>query len=629
MRYFVLLLDLDGAPITDSAMQAYESLPIRRGLTFRWLRAGAGMLLDCGDELRDGTPIASHGKWTVVGDVRLDNRETVAQWAGCPRERCGDLSLLAQLFACHGIGYADQLIGDFAFIAWNAASRSGFAVRDAMGIRRLYHARAGRVMVFSSRAEALDRSGKYNHRYLAEHVAGCEHSPADTPYDDVSAIPAATIARITRDGITLSEYWSAYDFVDARATERDERSLAEECRDLLATSVRLRVAGNGAATWAQLSGGLDSSSIVSIARWMAERGDTRHPLAGTVTYVDHHGAGADERTYSDAVVKRFGIRNELVVDKGMWHDDGDGPPLTDFPSSVYPLYARERELCRIVRASGGRVLLTGNGGDQLFAGNMFFFADWVVSGHPHRAVREMLHRAAIGRVSFWELAYRNAILPILPAVVRRQLVHVAGRLPGWISPLADRRYRLRDRAPSVASYAGRRGSKYGDAVAASTAATPGVLYLGVLDDSLTLRHPLLYRPLVEFALRLPPELCARPHRRKWILREAMRGILPDIVLSRIGKSTLAGPFSWSLVNQRTLLEPLVADPILAQLGIVEPSLLRAALIAARSAPGRGEQFGGAVHHTLGLEAWLRVRSGRWPDTARKASRKTTFQSALT
>lgn len=629
MRYFVFLFDLDGAPITDSAMQAYESLPIRRGLTFRWLRAGAGMLLDCGDELADDTPVTIHGKWTVVGDVRLDNREAVADWAGCLRERRGDLDLIAQLIVCHGIGYADRLVGDFAFIAWNAASRSGFAMRDSMGIRRLYHARAGRVMAFGSRAEALDRSGNYNVRYLAEYVAGCEHPPVDTPYAEVSAIPAATIARIARGGVTLSEYWSAYDFVDAPATERNEKLLAEECRDLLARSVRLRIVGDRTATWAQLSGGLDSSSIVSITQWMTEHGDTPHPLAGTVTYVDHHGAGADERMYSDAVVKRFGIRNELVVDKGMWHDDGAAPPLIDFPSSVYPLYARERELCRIVRASGGRFLLTGNGGDQLFAGNMFFFADWVASGRLGRAAREMLHRAAIGRVSFWELAYRNAVLPMLPAVIRRQLVHAAGSLPDWISPLADRRYRLRDRAPSVASYAGRRGSKYGDAVAASTAATPEALYLGVLDDSLTLQHPFLYRPLVEFALRLPPLMCVRPHRRKWILREALRGILPDIVLSRIGKSTLAGPFSWSLVNQRTLLEPLATDPILAQLGIVEPSRLGAAFMAARSAPGRGEQLGGAVHHTLGLEAWLRIRSGRWPDTARKTSRKTTFQPALT
>ncbi len=628
MRYFVFLLDLDGAPIADSTMQEYESLPIRRGLTFRWLRAGAGKLLDCGDELRDEAPIATHEKWTLVGDARLDNRDAVARWAGCPHERSGDLALLAQLIACHGIRYADQLIGDFAFVAWNAPSHTAFAVRDAMGVRRLYHARAGSVMAFSSRAEALDRSGNYNLRYLAEHIAGCEHSPTDTPYSDVSAIPAATIARIGQSGMTLSEYWSAYDFVDTPTANRDEKSLAEECRELLAASVCLRISGDGT-TWAQLSGGMDSSSIVSIGQWMAERGESRGPLSGTVTYVDHHGAGADERTFSDAVVERFGIRNELVIDKGMWHDDGDGPPLTDFPSSVYPLYARERELCRIVRASGGRVLLTGNGGDQLFAGNMFFFADWVASGRLGRAAREMLHRAAIGRVSFWELAYRNAVLPILPAVIRRQLVHAAGSLPGWISPLADRRYRLRDRAPSVASYAGRRGSKYGDAVAASMAATPGALYLGVLDDSLTLQHPFLYRPLVEFALRLPPQMCVRPHRRKWILREALRGILPDIVLSRIGKSTLAGPFSWSLVNQRTLLEPLVTDPILAQLGIVEPSRLRAAFMAARSAPGRGEQLGGAVHHTLGLEAWLRIRSGRWPDTARKASRKTTFQPALT
>lgn len=627
MRYFVFLLDLDGAPITDSAMQAYESLPIRRGLTFRWLRAGAGMLLDCGDELGDDIPIASHGKWTVVGDVRLDNREVVAEWAGCPRESRGDLELLARLVACQGIGYADRLTGDFAFIAWNGASRSGFAVRDALGVRRLYHARTGRVIAFGSRAEALDRSGDYNVCYLAEHVAGVEHSPADTPYREVSAIPAATIVRITRSVIAPSEYWSAYDFVGARATKRDERSLVDESRALLATSVRLRTAGDGA-TWAQLSGGMDSSSIVSIAGLMAERGETKAVLSGTVTYVDRHGAGADERRYSDAVVKRFGLRNELVVDKGMWHDDGDRPPVTDLPSSVYPLYARERELCRIVRASGGRVLLTGNGGDQLFAGNMFFFADWVAGGHPGRAAREMLHRAAIGRVSFWELAYRNAILPILPRTVQHMLIGRREHARKWMLPGGSRLGPVQARTLAEAVHRGRLRSKYGDAIATSVMATPRALHLGVIDESLELRHPFLFRPLVEFALRLPPELCVRPHARKWILREAMRGILPDLITNRIGKGTLAGPSAWSLMQGQGWLAHLLDDPVLAELGIVDPTRLREAVDAARSARGRAEPLSTALHHTLGIEAWLRVRSGRWSNAVRSSNKTKPFQPAF-
>jgi asparagine synthetase B (glutamine-hydrolysing) len=117
--------------------------------------------------------------------------------------------------------------------------------------------------------------------------------------------------------------------------------------------------------------------------------------------------------------------------------------------------------------------------------------------------------------------------------------------------------------------------------------------------------------LVEFALHLPPELCVRPHERKWVLREATRNVLPEFVRTRIGKGVLYGLLTWSTANHGKYLEPLIADPILAQLGVIDAKKLRAAFAASRYERDKSYKLSPDVQYTLAVEAWLQVRSGRW------------------
>ena len=111
----------------------------------------------------------------------------------------------------------------------------------------------------------------------------------------------------------MRRFWSPDDFESDSSSVPSEHEAAEVCRDLLTKSVHLRL-GSDEQTWAQLSGGLDSSAVVSVAQWMFEHGRSPRGLAGTITYVDRHGTGADEREYSDAVVSRWRLCNTAIVD---------------------------------------------------------------------------------------------------------------------------------------------------------------------------------------------------------------------------------------------------------------------------------------------------------------------------
>ncbi|HEX6965473.1 MAG TPA: asparagine synthase-related protein [Gemmatimonadaceae bacterium] len=563
--------------------------------------------------------VVSHGDWTAIGTVRIDNRAELERWASREGTGLTDLELVLHTVARHGPTYVPQFLGDFAFVVWNDATRIAVAACDAFAVKKLYYVERNGLFYLASRAEALALDERYDVQYLAERLAACIPTPGLSIYAGVKSLPSGTLAELQRGKLTTRRYWSPYEFDIEPTWTKSQPEAAETCRALLAESVRLRLGEGKLETWAQLSGGMDSSSVVSVAQWLATRGAVPNGLAGTITFVDSFGTGADEREYSDAVVRRWGLRNETVIDPPLWHDDQYEPPNTDEPTADIMFHPRDYRLCDIVRGAGGRIVLTGGAGDSLFTGNMFFFADWLRHGQVRPALREMAHRAAVGRASFWELAYRNALLPLLPRALQQRLVRDQAGMPPWVLGRTARRYGLAARASAPSSYAGRVGHKYHDAVAIGISELAAGIPVGLLEDTLDVRHPYLYRPLVEFALRLPPELCARAYARKWVLREAMRGILPDTVRTRVGKGAVFGRLAWSLAAQRTILAPLVQEPILAELGVVDAAKLRASFEAAQHAPDSRERLHADVQHTLGIEAWLRMRSGRWPcgTTSRK------------
>jgi asparagine synthase (glutamine-hydrolysing) len=159
---------------------------------------------------------------------------------------------------------------------------------------------------------------------------------------------------------------------------------------------------------------------------------------------------------------------------------------------------------------------------------------------------------------------------------------------------------------------GRLYHKYNDAIVERVNGISSSLDPGAIGDALEVRYPFLYRPLVEFALRLPPELCARPHARKWVLREAMRGILPEVVRTRVGKGASTDVLVRSLIAQRALLEPLTHNSILAELDLIDEVQFRAAFATAPLEAYSGYELCGDIQATLMVEAWLRIRAGRWP-----------------
>jgi asparagine synthase (glutamine-hydrolysing) len=617
VNVFCGVVQLDGAPVPDAWRIRFASAKCCRSLALEFVESAGFWGFAGGDAAGRRPTWIRHGERVAIGTARLDDSFNARQARSSASVAALDLKHILSTWS----GEAEKaaaFIGDFAFVIYDERSRSIVGARDVFGVDTLYYRTFPDFVAFASRADLLATEHEYDRQFLAEFVARADSGGSRTPYNGVCAVPPAHVVRTIARRVVTQRYWSAESF-----TTPDTRpwpALVGEFREHFATAVRTRLSPN-ARTWAQLSGGLDSSSVVSMAQSLASEGRAPSGLGGTVTLVDPHGTGGDERCYSDAVINAYGLRNEQVSGYGWWQSDGAEPPRTDWPTPAYLMYARDRRMAEVVRAAGGEVLLSGYGADHYLGGSAVFLADWAVQGRWRAALKESMRWAVAGHVSFWKFAMHNIAMPLFPPVVLRRFLPAVS-VPAWVPQRALREFALEERTVTQQAYRGRAGDKYITDVLRALDAMPDVLALhAVTQDIIEERHPFLYRPLVELALGLPAQLCAQPMARKWILREAMRGMLPEAVRTRPGKGSIDGSLARALSREVGRMRTLLDDSILVKMGLVD----RAVLTRAIEDGAHGADFQrGAIVRTLALECWLQVRSGRWVDSERKVHESTTF-----
>jgi asparagine synthase (glutamine-hydrolysing) len=260
-----------------------------------------------------------------------------------------------------------------------------------------------------------------------------------------------------------------------------------------------------------------------------------------------------------------------------------------------------------IRASGGRVLLSGFGSDHYLFGNLDYITDLAARGKYNAAIRELLGWSVATRQSFWSLGRDHFVAPFLPAA-RGSDPTDPESVPGWIDPVFARQHHVSTLLPRNRVDHAKPGRRFHAATLASLAAVPAWVHGWPFEGMLDVRYPFLHRPLVESVLRMPAAMRVRPGVHKWILREAMRGTLPESVRTRQTKGSIDARILWSLQHERHTLDHMLRDPILAQLGCIDPVALRNTVDRAR----RGIRVN-LVHlmSALSLETWLAVRNGRW------------------
>ncbi|MEO8635456.1 MAG: asparagine synthase (glutamine-hydrolyzing) [Gemmatimonadales bacterium] len=500
--------------------------------------------------------VSRDGRWTLVYNGELYNyRELRAELErlGHAFRSPGDTEVLLSAFAEWGIAALPRLVGMFAFAIHDAREGRVTLVRDPFGIKPLYYAVTEDTLVFASEIAAILEFPRVSRtvdprRYYDFLATANTDSGGGTLFADIRQLPGAHYLEVRLDTPASGQpvrWWNLdldreLDVSFATATTMVREAFLDSMRFHLRSDVPLGFS---------LSGGIDSSAVVSSARHLLGSAAELH----TFSYVPADPL-IDERRFSDAVIQSAGtVAHTLSLGPEELRRDIDrlsGIQAEPFASPV--IYAQYR-LLGMARDAGMKVMLGGQGADEMLAGYDRYLparlASLLRQGHWLRAVRSA----------------RGAVTPYSAGTLGALRIAAANALPGWlVVPTRERWRQLRKKAAWLDHdwFAERgvaptplwsaRGPRVMRAMLDHNLRESQIQALLRYEDrnamsySLENRVPFLTPALVQLLFSLPEEyLLAENGTRKAVFRQAMRGIVPDLVLDRRDKLGFSVPSrSW-------------------------------------------------------------------------------------
>ncbi len=539
---------------------------------------------------RGSQPMGHGGRYWITYNGELYNfRELRSELRadGLRFRSDSDTEVVLAMYARHGEQMLDRLNGIFAFAIWDRARNQLFLARDRLGVKPLYYAQRGDSFYFASELKALLPalpSPSLRHTALAEYLTFLWVPDPGTLFEGMYQLPAGHCARFAGGELAVRRYWDASFDVEQGVPEE---AWAEEVRETTQTAVRRQMVSD-VPLGSFLSGGLDSGAVVATMQ-QASPGLTAYTVGFSEKDLAHE-IVPDDLRYARRLGAELGLDHrervlspEIVdlLPKLVWHMD---EPIAD-PAAIttYLICAAAREKLTVI--------LSGMGADEIFAGYPRHLAAQLTrpADAVPRALRRRLRasldgRLTMGRPGRMRGPRRNAMKLLrgidLPPT-DRYLAYCSYYRSEELRDLLSRELRA-ELAPHDPL---RRHREY----AASASDEDWLNRLLYLDQktflpclnlaytdrmsmaaSTEVRVPLLDDELVELAGRIPPGLKLKGTKRKYILKRAMAGVLPEEVIWR-PKAGFGAPLrAWIDGELRPLIDDCLAPETVRERGLFDP-----------------------------------------------------------
>ena len=515
-----------------------------------------------------------------------------------------------------------RLNGMFAFVVWDNRERTLTLVRDHVGIKPLYYAQTRDAFVFGSEIKAILASQLLEPRIDAEalhqFLTFLWAPDPNTLFAGVKTVPPGHYLQYKNNEVKVTQWWDAsFDDID---DHRSDAWWQERVLETLDRVVKLEMVAD-VPLGAFLSGGIDSSGIVAM--------------------MDRHSDDQQISTYT-AGISSEDLRYDIIPDDVRWARRVNEQLQTDYHeimlqppvAELLPKLVRHMEeppidmaipsylISRAARETL-RVMLSGMGGDEVFAGYPRQLAMKIAAAFDPvpSLLRRPLLRAVAGVLPGGMPGRLTAPLRNAKKFARSAALDFEERYLGYGTYFSDdMKQRLytdewRNRTREYDAYATHR--RY-FAHVADAAPLNRLLYVDLktflpclnlmttdktsMAANLEVRVPFLNREMIEMAARMPPRLKLRGLTRKYVLKRALENVLPRDVVWR-KKAGFGAPIrSWLRGPLRPLVDELLSESAVKQRGLFRPAEVKRIVEANFS--GR-EDYNLQVFQLLGLELWLR------------------------
>jgi len=529
--------------------------------------------------------------WAITWDGRIDNRDDLLLRLGSRVTAFpSDAAVALALVERWGVDGLAHLVGDWSLAIRDCRRRTLHLARDWMGARPLYYCVDPHFVAWSTSLGDLalrcGRAGRLTDAFAAGFMT-IRPAPCVTPYEDIGAVPPGTCLSISADGAQQRRrFWR---LEPGRIRYPRLADYEEHLRMLWREAVVSRMETRET-IWAELSGGLDSSSVVCMADRALRSAWSPARAIRLVSHATLRSPEGDERRFIAEVERQAGVASEIVAVED--HQTCTDPEVAWV--TPHALKGVGLACVRRVRGEGGRLVLSGRMGDAVMGcqpDNSVAVLDDLARGDVVRALLNLRLWSRATRKPFVELAWRLA-------------------LPGWERPaetgiaLLTPRLRILARSPAPAPpLQAFRRSKRELARMVLGYAHGARLDIPLLPPGIVYACPFTHRPLVEFMLAIPGEQVSAPGETRALMRRAFAGFVPPRILRRVSKGYYPpAAFRAAREMAASLAAPERLDCV--ERGWIDPEGLRAALRALTDGSG---ETGADIHSVLRLEAWLRAR----------------------
>jgi asparagine synthase (glutamine-hydrolysing) len=552
-------------------------------------------------------------------DADLDNEdelENLVRVSGPVPENAKTAGLLAALYERFGEAFVEKLSGAFSVVLWDCATHTLLAAIDHFGIHRLVYYQGGKSLLIASRIDALARLGcidlKINPCAIANILNFTTGLAPETAFTSIKRLPPGAMLIASKGQVRLKQYWDMQYEPEARG---DEGQLARELEAVVEQAVAANCRNRSFdELGAFLSGGTDSSTVVG----MMARAASGPVQAFSIGFAEQP---FNEMEYADLAAKRFGAQHHKYYVSPRDCFDALPEMVRYFDEPFGNSSAIATYFCaRLAAQHGVKVLLAGDGGDELFGGNERYRTDRIFESYKNvpQALRKGLIEPVLavmpgsgGLVGRARRYVRRANMPAMERFCSFQFL--ATHSPADVFE--------RDFLEEIGSYSFLDiPSRHYDNAPASNH-LDRLLYVDVkitLADSdlpkvtcmselagIRTRFPFLHRSVAEFSGRIPARLKIKGMEKRYLFKRAFRNLLP-IEIIRKKKHGFGIPVAdWikSDPRMRELARDVLLSQRTSQRGFFRQQFIEDLFRKHETEPST--YYGDTLWTFLVLELWLR------------------------
>jgi asparagine synthase (glutamine-hydrolysing) len=529
---------------------------------------GHQMLWTTPESLNEKLPFYEEDLGLVItADARIDNRKELSTELNIPNDNnATDSFFILKAYEKWGEKCPEYLLGDFAFAIWDENEERMFCARDHMGVKPFYYYLDDNIFVFGTEIKSLLKLSNVpkllNKKKLALFLMNDLLDKETTFYEHIKGLIAAHSITINKFECQINRYWQLDP--EKEIIMDSEEEYIQAFIEIFNESVNCRLRSYSEVGFS-LSGGIDSSSIVCTAKKIFSKNKNFKPV-NTFSFVFDEIPESDERDYIKKIINTKKINSVLVNCDKVSPINEINKILCNQDQPFYsPNMSMHYKFFKKVRESGIRIILSGDGGDEIVSYGQNYIRELAVSLKWKKLMLEIEGRSNNLKMNKYKIIFDKIIFPSIPNYLKKRIRLYLNRHTNKILN-QDFLYSILERYDEnfvneihkIETFNSKEFHYYviNNISHHSTVFEPVDRVCGA--NSIESRYPFFDKRLIEFCYAIPTELKLKFGWDRYILRLAMTNILPKEIQWRPDKTDLSPVYKKNLLLNDKRLEKIIS-----------------------------------------------------------------------